>query len=75
LIVTIRRARRRRVILGARAGRPEATPELGPLVGARAPGVRARRRRQPRELDWNERLREGIQARRGISRGATVWRT
>jgi hypothetical protein len=65
----IRRRRRRGVHVLTRA--PELTSEEpAETTGARAPGVRVRRLRETRELDWNERLRRRLTG----GTGATVWR-
>jgi hypothetical protein len=65
--VRIERSRRRR------EAQPEPTPPEPP-VGARRPGVQARRFREPTKLDFDGRLRRSLEARRGISTGATLWR-
>jgi len=72
----IRRSRRRRGALPVTGDRrpPEPPPseQVAEAQGARSPGVRQRRSpQQPRQRDWNTRLRESL---RGGS-GETTWRT
>jgi hypothetical protein len=56
-----------------RRAEPPPNPEpTEPQVGVRSPGVRARRLHEPRELDWNERLRRSL--RGSTSGGAPFWR-
>jgi hypothetical protein len=64
----------RRVVLRLGARRRLPPPAEG-AVGALSPGVRARRSLEPRERDWNDRLRRSLEARRGYSTGATFWKT
>jgi hypothetical protein len=69
------RRRRRRIVLGERRPEPEPTPEPEEQpVGARSPGVRERRHRQPSEPDLNQRIRGRIEAARPFSSGGTFWR-
>jgi hypothetical protein len=55
--VKIQRQRRGRALLDAREPEP---PPSEPQVGARAPGVQARRFRQPASDDFDHRLRRNL---------------